>query len=389
MMKIISSGISVPDSFYFWVITSFILSAVVANYTYPRIISISKVKHLFQKPVQRSSHTEATPNLGGIGIFLGIGSVSTLVGCILSLSDLLSFVGALVILFFTGLKDDLVEISPKKKLIGQLFASLIVIFLTDTRINSLFGVFGVFELPYLISILFSLFIFILLINAFNLIDGVDGLAASIGIISSIIFTFFFLIKQDVLLLIISASLIGCLFTFLFFNFSKKRKIFMGDTGSMIVGFLIAYQAINFLSYGNIEFYENIFGNAALIVFAVLSYPVMDTLRVFVIRICLKRNPFSADQNHLHHNLLLLGYKHWEISVLATLYVLLSFIFIYIFRNTKPNTTLSLIICFCAVFSVLPYLLLVYKRRINSIKNSRYKPQIHFKQIFANFLNIFL
>lgn len=331
------------------ILASLFLAAFVSYKAYPIIIKISRIKHLMDKPCHRSSHTVETPNLGGIGIFLGVIAVLTFFGSILNYNNLLCLIGALITLFFTGLKDDLVSISSISKLSGQIIASLCVILITDLRINSFHGLFGVYEISYLASVCFSLFVFVVVINAFNLIDGVDGLAGSIGLTSSLIFGAYFFMNENHSMLFVSLALAGALISFLFFNFSKDQKIFMGDTGSMVVGFLMAYQALSFLKLNSSMDSRVLVSNAPVIILAVFCFPLMDTLRVFIIRVYNKRSPFSADKNHIHHSLISLGFKHWQVTLIATLFSI--FIVILSLLNNTLDINISFVLSFttCLLF----------------------------------------
>lgn len=402
-MNNIVNNLLVPEYSIIWMLISLCLSAFISYKSYPIIIKVSKLKGLMQEPGIRSSHSTETPNLGGIGIFLGVISTLTFVGSIMSYNNLLCLIGASVLLLFTGLKDDLVEITPLNKLIGQLIASLCVIIISDIRIHSFFGVFGLEVLPYFVSVVFTLFVFVLLINAFNLIDGVDGLAGSIGITTSVLFGLFFYYNGNNSMLFVSLSLIGALSTFLIFNFSKTKKVFMGDTGSMIVGFLLAYQGVSFLRMNhNVELFSAISNPPALVI-AIFSFPLMDTLRVFVIRLIKGRSPFSADKNHIHHNLLDLGLKHWEISIVSSVFVFFMAVITYDISDLGLHLSLSLLIISSGIFSVTPYLVLrinqLYKEELNIfykksnhiLKPKKTKPKYVFalQKIYTSILNIFI
>lgn len=389
-----------PDHYIMWMIISFCLAAFISYKSYPIIIKISKLKGLMEEPKSRSSHVVKTPNLGGIGIFMGVIITLTFIGSILSYNNLLCLIGASVFLFFTGLKDDLVEISPLNKLLGQIISSLCVIIISDLRIHSFFGIFGVDVLPYFVSIIFTLFVFVLLINAFNLIDGVDGLAGSIAVMISAIFGVIFYINGNDSMLFVSLSLIGSVGTFLIFNFSKTKKIFMGDTGSMIIGFLLAYQGVSFLRMAHNVELSSIISNPPILVIAIFSFPLMDTLRVFIIRVINRRSPFSADKNHIHHNLLSLGFKHWQISIVASLFVLLivSTTVVYVNEVSLHSSLLSLLTV-VFIFSVTPsFFIKIRKRNLYKVRVYNNKPLLKLKQVkiglgvqraYNSFLNLFL
>lgn len=286
---------------------------------YPAIIYLSHTKDLMDEPGERSMHQLKTPTLGGVGLFVtfAIGMVVTGVFTPLPLQDVinvLALLGATMLLLFLGVKDDLVLLSPKKKFSGQLIATALVVFASDIRIISMEGIFGLWELPYWISVVFTIFVFILVINAFNLIDGIDGLAGGLAILSSAVFGVFFLVNGQQYLALASFILIGALIGFLQHNLSKKHKLFMGDSGSLFTGFLLAYLTIAFLNKStDATALAFPIANAPVLAIAALSYPMLDTLRVFTIRIREGRSPFSADKNHIHHRFLSLGFSHKKSS----------------------------------------------------------------------------
>ncbi len=313
------------SNLYFLAILSTVITFIISTkmYLYPVIIHVSKKKMLMDEPVDRSAHKTMVPRLGGLGLFITFTLSLIIFGLVVNLKmfdfiQINSLIAAAIILVFLGVKDDLVLLAPKKKLIGQLVSVAIVIFLSDVRIKSLEGLLGVGELPYLVSVLFTFFVFILVINAFNLIDGIDGLAGTMAILACGAFGLFFLINGHNMMTLVSFILIGSLAGFLTYNFSTKRKIFMGDCGSMFVGFLMAYQGIRFLAYNATEIPANHLNNAPILLLAILSFPLLDTLRVFAIRIKEKRSPFSADRNHIHHRLLDIGLNHKKATMLLAI-----------------------------------------------------------------------
>ncbi|MET3128824.1 UDP-N-acetylmuramyl pentapeptide phosphotransferase/UDP-N-acetylglucosamine-1-phosphate transferase [Arcicella rosea] len=331
-----------------------IVSAVVACATsitaIPVIINISRLKNLVATPVERSSHEVATPTLGGVAVF-----ASTLIsyflwenpdeGQLIHLS-----ISAIVILFFLGVKDDILILAPKKKMYIQIAASLLVVVLGDLRIENLFGIFGIYSVPYIISLPLTVFVFIALINAVNLIDGIDGLMGGIGMIAGGLFGIWFYLNEHYALACLAASMSGALLGFLRFNFSKTSKIFMGDTGSLIVGFILALFAVRFIQL-NIQyrFDPNSTFAAPILAIIVLVVPIFDTLRVFIIRLKNKKSPFVADRNHLHHLLIDSGLSHFQASlVLWSFTVIATLLFVFISRKAENTTSLYLL---CALFGL--------------------------------------
>ncbi|MCK0123635.1 undecaprenyl/decaprenyl-phosphate alpha-N-acetylglucosaminyl 1-phosphate transferase [Gelidibacter sp. F2691] len=285
------------------------------------------------EPGVRSSHSKRTPTLGGIAIFMSLVVVITTLGGLLDTKVLLLLLGGMTILFFLGLKDDLLVLSPKKKFLGQLMAASVLIIFTDVRILGLSGIFGITVLPYWVSIIFTLFVYILIINAYNLIDGVDGLAGSLALFACGAFTYLFLEIENISLSTIAVATIGSLIPFLRLNFARKRKIFMGDTGSMIIGFLVSFFVISFICDAQTYKTSTFYNSAPVLALAIVFFPLLDTLRIFFIRAVIhRRSPFSADQNHLHHNLLKLGYSHKQITSCVVIINAVLFVLLLLFKD---------------------------------------------------------
>lgn len=294
-----------------WLATaSALIAFVVSVVSYPAIINVALAKNLMDNSGSRSSHKGAVPNLGGIGMYLGIVVAITLTGATLDTKSLLLILGSITLLFFLGLKDDILVLSPRKKFSGQLLAAILLIIFTDSRILGFSGIFGITIMPYWLSFIFTLFVYLLIINAFNLIDGVDGLAGSLALMACAAFGVVFYKHGDVSMLVLATSAIGALIPFLYFNLSKRNKMFMGDTGSMILGFIIAVFSVKFIGSAQSSHSTIFQSSAPVICLAILFFPLLDTLRIFFIRIAIhKKSPFSADKNHLHHKFLSIGFSH--------------------------------------------------------------------------------
>lgn len=340
-----------------WLICAFILAFIIAYQTFPTILYVAKAKQLMDEPDSRSLHSDRTPTFGGIGIFLSLIVVMTIVGAFLNTKVLLLVMGGLTILFFLGLKDDLTVLSASKKLIGQLFAALLLIVFTNTRIIGFSSILDVYTLPYWISIGFTLFVYILIINAYNLIDGVDGLAGTIALCASGIFVYLFVNGNDLSLATIAIALCGALLAFLRLNFSKKSKIFMGDTGSMIVGFLLAFFTISFINMAQINEDSSYYRASPALAFALLFYPLIDTLRIFFIRIVIhKTSPFKADKNHIHHRFIKSGYSHLETTILICGINLLIVGIAFNLLHLNLNTQILCLLLYGSTLYILPFLL---------------------------------
>ena len=339
MIKTILDNFSPSDNIVLWLLAAFILAFYIAFKTFPTILYVSNSKHLMDEPDSRSMHTSKTPTLGGVGIFISLIVVMTICGAYLNTKTLLLTMGGLTILFFLGLKDDLTVLAPKRKLMGQFVTALLLIFFTDTRILSFSDILDIQTLPYWASISFTLFVYILIINAYNLIDGIDGLAGMIALVASVIFVYLFIKADELSLATIAVALAGSLLAFLRYNFSNKKKLFMGDTGSMVVGYLLAFFTISFIYKAQTEVLVEYQYSPPALALAILFYPLVDTFRIFFIRIFIhKTSPFKADKNHIHHQFIKHGYTPLMTTILISginiIIVLIAFSLIMLTLNIQ-------------------------------------------------------
>ncbi len=354
----------------FWVklVFSFLFSFIITFYSIPAIIKISRRKNLMDEPGLRSSHLRKIPNLGGIAIFASIGFCAPIFAY--ELFDIYKFLFAsLVILLYIGVMDDVVVVRAYKKLIAQILVTILMVLGSDVRIGSFFGLFGIYEISYLSSVVVSTVIFIILINAFNLIDGIDGLSGGFAIICSIIFgiSYFRLGEYNYPLVVLCAIIIGSVLAFLYYNLSNYRvsKIFMGDTGSLILGFLLAFTAILFINLFidkedvNIPKYH--LQTAPVIAIAILILPIVDTLNVIIIRILQRKSPFDADKNHIHHKLLKLDLTHRRSSFYIIVYYIFVVAVAYYFRHLNINLLFVLVMAIGFFGCYLPDIILKFKK----------------------------
>jgi UDP-N-acetylmuramyl pentapeptide phosphotransferase/UDP-N-acetylglucosamine-1-phosphate transferase len=364
------SGIPI---FYVKIGLGFIFSFLITFFSIPTIIKISRRKNLMDEPGIRSSHLRKIPNLGGIAIFYSIGICVSVFAY--ELFDLYKFLFAsMIILLYIGVMDDIVVMRAYKKLVAQIIVSALIVVGSDIRIRNLFGIFGIYELGYFVSALFSVITFIILINAFNLIDGIDGLAGGYSVICSALFgiSYYRLGEYNYPLVVLSMIIIGAVLAFLYYNLSNFRtsKIFMGDTGSMLLGFLLAFTSICFIdifidrALPNVPRYH--LQSAPVVAVAILILPIVDTLNVIVIRLAHKKSPFDADKNHIHHKLLKLDLTHRR----STFYIILYYLFIvtvaYYFRHMNVNLLLVLVLALGFFGAYLPDIIYALKNNKKTI-----------------------
>jgi len=319
----------------FYPVLALSIGFIVVNISIPAIIRVAKAKRLFDVPNERTASKKIVPTLGGVAIFVGL-AMSTIIGTYkYSFDELKYLIAAIIIMFFVGLKDDILNISAKKKLCLQILAALILILLGNFRFTNLHGILGIYEINYAASLIFSCFTIIVLINAFNLIDGIDGLASGIAMLTSATFGVWFLLSGHTEYGIMCFGFIGSLAAFFLYNvFGQSNKIFMGDTGSLILGITMSAIVIKFNEFNINAGNSFAVASAPAISVGILIVPVIDTLRVFFIRISEGRSPFSPDMNHIHHKLLKLGYSHLKAtSIIVTanvFFIGLSWILSFVF-----------------------------------------------------------
>ncbi len=345
-------------------ILSFFIACFLSIVSIPVIINLSNLLNLNAKPGFRSSHANATPTLGGIAIF-----ASTIIAFFLwphaeeiQAANIvgLSIVG-LTILFFLGLKDDILALDPTKKLVIQICASLTLVVLGNFKIEYLYGIFGWYFIPDIVSIPLTIFVFIALINAINLIDGIDGLAGGISLIAGVILGTWFMLEGHYVFACLAFSMSGALLGFLRFNFSKTSKIFMGDTGSLVVGFLLSVFCVEFLRINVANRHQpDAFSNAPIILLLILIVPIFDTLRVFIVRLVKGKSPFLADRNHMHHILLDNGLTHFQASFLLWMGTIVNVVLFFIYHGDISNTVSILI--YTGLFGFYMIAAYVLKRR---------------------------
>jgi UDP-GlcNAc:undecaprenyl-phosphate GlcNAc-1-phosphate transferase len=349
----------------------FLTSFAVVLYSTPALIKVAVLKRLIDRPSeQRKIHKRAVPTIGGIIIY-----AATLFSFSLwyniddldyakiyeSVKEFKIIVATSLILFFVGVKDDIIGTAPVKKLFANILVGLILVLMGDIRITGLHGIFGIDEIPNWGSVFLSLFTYIVVVNAMNLIDGVDGLAAGVGFIASTVFGVWFIFTNDYALASLSFSLSGALLGFLIFNFSPA-KIFMGDSGSLVIGMFICVLSIKLIEYPLNkldDFWVRI--SNPIIVIAALSYPLTDTLRIFIIRAVKGQSPFNADRNHLHHRLLDGGFSHLKTVIIIYIYSILTISLSLLSYYLNPSISLFAIIGFSLLF--IAFVQFNYKRHL--------------------------
>ncbi|MEO2050436.1 MAG: MraY family glycosyltransferase [Allomuricauda sp.] len=319
-------------------------------------------------PNQRSSHKSKTPTLGGIAFFYCLVFALFFIKNRADYSEFIYIIPGLTILFIVGLKDDMVVLSPGSKLMAQILAISFVLANESFTIESLNGFLNIYEIPFFLYLVIAGFLMLTIINSYNLIDGIDGLASIVGIVIMIIYTTIFYLSQEYFFALLAITMNACLMAFFGFNVSSSKKIFMGDTGSLIVGFIISILTLKFLAleptaYGELPF---LLENAPLIAISILIVPLFDTARVFAIRIANKKGPFSPDRNHVHHVLIdYWGLSHKQASFIIGCFNII-FVVLFIILGSKAKN-LGMVIMLVSVVIILAYVFFKYNYNFTTLK----------------------
>ncbi|MFZ4521206.1 MAG: glycosyltransferase family 4 protein [Bacteroidales bacterium] len=335
------------------ILLSFVLALFISLVLIPSIIDIARAKSYVDAPNSRTSHVNTTPTLGGIAIFIGSVVAFLMFVSVGAIPSFQYIIASILIIFFIGFKDDIIGISPYKKLLGQVISALIVIEFGGVILTNLHGLFYIYPVTYNFGLVLSVITIIGVTNCFNLMDGIDGLSASLAILASLAFGFWFYLTGQYDWAVLTAGIIGSTLGFLYFNlFSKRNKIFMGDTGSLFLGFILSIIAIKF-NESSVKVdgpFEVLAAPAVSIGF--MMVPIFDTLRVFVTRMVRNKPPFSPDKTHIHHYLLDLGFSHGQATLILALVACL---FIGISIILKGLTVFWLIFILIAVASALSFI----------------------------------
>ena len=357
-----------------FLILVFITSFLVVLLSTPSLIKVAILKRLFDAPGDtRKLHTRMIPTIGGIIIFAGTlfsfslwfpdQEIHDPIKLSNSMNDYKYIVSTLLVMFFVGVKDDIIGTAPVKKLVAHVLVGMVLVLMADIRISSLHGIFGIDVIPYWASVFLSLFTYIVVVNAFNLIDGVDGLAGGVGFIASSAFGAWFALAGDHVMAALAFSLSGSLLAFLMFNFSPA-KIFMGDSGSLTIGLIICILAIRLISYDVGAIHNQFILNISRPIFAmaVLVYPLVDTLRIFIYRAVRGVSPFSADRNHLHHRLIDIGLTHkWTVICIYFFNIsIITLVLSLTYINT--NYLLMIVAATAMLLAQIPFLIKKIKNR---------------------------
>jgi UDP-N-acetylmuramyl pentapeptide phosphotransferase/UDP-N-acetylglucosamine-1-phosphate transferase len=358
------------DNLFLIALLSITGSFILVSFLIPKISWIVKSRNLTDHPDQRSSHKNSTPTMAGVSFFL------TLIFMLNAIKywDVdaigINLLAATGLMFAIGLKDDLVLSTPRAKIGGEIIAIFFILFCNCLEVKSLGGFLGIEDIPIWLSYGIIVLMILTIINSYNMIDGIDGLASVIGISIFVVYAFIFYIAGQNFYFLLCLCLVGILLGYLRYNLSSTKKIFMGDTGSLIIGFCIGFISLKFLSL-DIEIlnqYSFKSENKLVIIGAIFFIPLFDTLRVIGVRLLNGKSPFQPDNNHIHHILIDSGLTHFKASLfLCFLNLVIAISLIFLSSNFNSFEMLGIMMLYFGFF-----LGLFNKLKANIGKNNKFR-----------------
>lgn len=342
-------------------LTAFLISFVII----PVIIKYSLAKNLGDAPGRRKIHKKVTPSLGGIAIFISFLASSLVWLDFDQWSNVRYVLASLSLIFLLGVRDDLVPLRALHKLYGQIVAVIILLF-SSVQLNSFYGLFGIYEINPILAYFLTGFTIVIVTNSFNLIDGLDGLAGSVGTIALLSFGVWFFLVDNPVFSLFCFAMAGGMIAFLVFNW-EPSEIFMGDTGAMVTGMLLAICVIHFMSVNEAlpnahpaKFAATVSAGVCFIII-----PLFDTLRIIILRISKRQSPFKPDKSHIHHAIMRLGMTHEKT---ATILASVNALYIFgalIFKDVEDKFMLPGILILSVFLSIILDRLILRKLTIKA------------------------
>lgn len=365
----------------FFMTGALILSVILGLIVIPNILYISHKKRLFDMPDARKVHVMPIPRLGGISFFpiSLISTCSALGFCFLLGMPLIKLptnrlvyeacfmlIGS-TFLFLIGLADDLVGVGYKYKFAVQFIAAMFLV-LSGEWINNLGGVFGIYSIPDYIGMPLTVLLVIYIINAINLIDGIDGLASGLSCLALAMFAVIYAIRDEFFFDVLSISIFGIVLVFWFFNVfgsvSRGHKLFMGDSGSLFLGYALSFLVIHLAMAHPMS--EPHYQSEMVIAFSTILVPLFDVVRLVFHRIKNHKNPFLPDMNHIHHRLLRTGLRFRQVLVviilIAVFYVVFNFLLVRCWKVDLNLIIIFDVLVWTIVHYFISYLIKVHDRR---------------------------
>lgn len=308
------------------ILLSSIVALIAVTLVHSRILRIAKARDLTDKPGERKHQRHPVPMLGGIAVFFGVICGLGMASSMADLTLIFPIVMMMAAMLYVGALDDLTGLSPVFRIVIEIFAVLVLIYGSGMCIDNFNGLWGIYQIPWSIAVPLTVFAGVGIINSINMIDGINGLSSGLCIACSLYFGANYFHLDDIPNSVVAFTMAFSLMPFLVHNvFGSKSRMFIGDAGTMMMGILLTWFVIRYLSYYGIE--RGLPGGLCPIAnsLGILSVPIFDTLRVMCMRMLQGRSPFSPDRTHLHHAFVDCGFSHASTAVSEILISLVIFL----------------------------------------------------------------
>lgn len=361
------------------IIGTIIISAICGLIFIPALLKFCKKKKLYDVPTGRKVHKTLIPRLGGISFLPSMMISALLVLYILSSNATngkiqisswsVGFVMSLIVIYTIGFIDDLIGLDAKLKFVIQIAAAS-VLPVCGLYINNFYGLFGIEEIPFWMGAPLTVFVFVFIDNAMNLIDGIDGLSASLSIMAFLGFLYCFIPYNLVVYEIVISGFIGVLLTYLFYNIwgnpEKGTKIFMGDAGSLTLGFILAFLFVKALMVNPAVMPMS--HRRVVIAYSLLIVPTFDVVRVIIHRLRIGQPIFQPDRSHIHHKLMQVGQSQHK-ALVTILLLQAAFVIMNTILYEIVCCNMTIVLCIDIVAYTLFHIYLTQKsKRINIVKS---------------------
>lgn len=362
-------------------VAGFLIAVLMGQVIIPKILLISLRKRLFDMPDERKVHKYPVSRLGGITfypvilfvlsiitvIWIFFGHISDQLFTFDLLAQMLSLIAGLTLLYLVGIGDDLLGVRYRNKLVVQLFSASFFPFV-GLYINNLYGLLGIYQLTPIIGIPLTVLLVVFITNSINLIDGIDGLASSICIIALGVFGLIFVFDGLWIYSLLAFTAVGVLIPFFVYNVfgeaERGRKIFMGDTGSLTLGYILSFLVLRYCMYMGL--YERPgYSGSLMIAFAILLVPCMDVIRVVIGRVRRGESPFLPDKTHIHHKFIAMGFSTRRslvlIQIMSLCFIIAAALMVYIFR-INTNIIFVTLIALWTLLNILISIIILKKNK---------------------------
>ena len=352
------------------IVLSSLVALIAVSLVHSKILKIAKARNLTDQPCERKLQRHPVPMLGGIAVFMGVICGLGMASTMTDLTLIFPIVMMMAVMLYIGALDDLTGLSPLFRIIMEIFAVLVLIYGSGMCIDNFNGLWGIYQIPWTIAVPLTVFAGVGIINSINMIDGINGLSSGLCIACSLYFGANYFHLDDIPNSIVAFTMAFSLMPFLVHNvFGSKSRMFIGDAGTMMMGILLTWFVIRYLSFYGIE--RGLPGGLCPIAnsLSILSVPVFDTLRVMTMRIFQGRSPFSPDRTHLHHAFVDCGFSHASTALFEILISLIVFLTsnIAYLLNLSAEIQLYLVILLGAIFVWGTYFFLIHMKNIRAFR----------------------